>query len=302
MDRPRRLGQHGRVLPPSRPPARPGSRDEHDEHGEPRGHGGPGDPQQHTDPDDVEVPLEGGNVTTGLVRVGDTVRRPAGPQTPAVHALLEHLSDVGYAHSPRSLGLDDRGRHVLEHVPGRVAHGVGPDIPLDPLAVGRVVRELHDALDGWEPPAGAVWVCPIPADGADLVIHNDLAPWNVVVGPDGHLTIIDWDGCAPGTRLWDLTYTAHAVAPLAPGADAAVALPRVRALADGYGLDDAARAAFAALLAPRTWSMHTLLEQGHRTGEQPWAGLWDAGHGAVWRADAEWIEAHELQIRRALLG
>jgi len=31
-----------------------------------------------------EVPLEGGNMTGGVVRVGDTVRRPAGPWTPAV--------------------------------------------------------------------------------------------------------------------------------------------------------------------------------------------------------------------------
>ena len=36
-------------------------------------------------------PLVGGNVG-GAVRIGPTVRRLTGPWTPAVHALLEHLS------------------------------------------------------------------------------------------------------------------------------------------------------------------------------------------------------------------
>ena len=40
-----------------------------------------------TERPDVEEPLRGGNVSARVVRVGDTVRRPAGPHTPAVHAL-----------------------------------------------------------------------------------------------------------------------------------------------------------------------------------------------------------------------
>jgi hypothetical protein len=38
-------------------------------------------------PDEVE--LDGGNANR-VVRIGDTVRRPAGPWTPAVHCLLDH--------------------------------------------------------------------------------------------------------------------------------------------------------------------------------------------------------------------
>ncbi|MDQ1617918.1 MAG: hypothetical protein QOE19_487, partial [Actinomycetota bacterium] len=65
-----------------------------------------------------EQALTGGNVTTGLVRIGDTVRRPAGSWTPAIHALLVHLHDAGFPHAPRSFGLDDEGRHVVEFIPG----------------------------------------------------------------------------------------------------------------------------------------------------------------------------------------
>jgi hypothetical protein len=246
-----------------------------------------------------EIPLAGGNVSDGVVRVGDTVRRPAGPQTPAVHALLTHLHDVGYRHAPRSLGLDEVGRHVLEYIPGRMAHPTGPDNPpLDPGVVGRLVRDLHDALDGWRPPADAVWTCPIPTDGDDLVIHNDLAPWNIVVGD--RLVLIDWDGAAPGTRTWDLAYLAHALVPLEPGTDWDDVVVRLRDLADGYGLDDAGRGRLAATLEPRTWSMHTLLHDGHRSGAQPWARLWSEGHGAVWRRDAEWIASRAPALAAAL--
>jgi hypothetical protein len=55
----------------------------------------------------TEVPLGGGNMSSGVVRVGDTVRRPAGPWTLAVHALLTHLHDVGFRGAPRPLGIDD---------------------------------------------------------------------------------------------------------------------------------------------------------------------------------------------------
>ena len=49
-----------------------------------------------------EVPLIGGNTST-VVRVGDTVRRNAGPWTPAVHSLLHHLERVGFTGAPRAL-------------------------------------------------------------------------------------------------------------------------------------------------------------------------------------------------------
>jgi hypothetical protein len=44
----------------------------------------------------VEEPLRGGNASAGVVRVGDTVSRPAGPHTPAVHALLLICTGSGF--------------------------------------------------------------------------------------------------------------------------------------------------------------------------------------------------------------
>ncbi len=63
-----------------------------------------------------EEALVGGNVGTAVVQVGDTVRRPSGPWSRSVDALLHHLNEVGYTAAPRTLRFDNLGLHVLEYV------------------------------------------------------------------------------------------------------------------------------------------------------------------------------------------
>lgn len=65
-----------------------------------------------------EVPLGGGRVNEGVVRVGDTVRRPVGPHSPFVHELLRHLEQVGFEDAPRFLGVDAVGREIISFLPG----------------------------------------------------------------------------------------------------------------------------------------------------------------------------------------
>jgi len=60
--------------------------------------------------------LTGGNVSGEVVRVGSTVRKQATLATPAVAALLAYLNAAGFAAAPRTLGRDERGRHVLEYI------------------------------------------------------------------------------------------------------------------------------------------------------------------------------------------
>src|SRR3954462_6634743 len=66
-----------------------------------------------------EVVLFGGTANRGqVVRVGETVRRPQRPSSPATHALLRHLAEVGFDGPPRFLGVDEESREVLSYVPG----------------------------------------------------------------------------------------------------------------------------------------------------------------------------------------
>ncbi|MFH9297272.1 phosphotransferase enzyme family protein [Streptomyces sp. NPDC017520] len=254
-----------------------------------------------------EEPLPGGNVSDGVVRVGDTVRRPAGPWTPAVHALLTHLHEVGFKAAPRPLGLDDRGREVLTFMPG---HVMWPDrfSQLDTAPrlarVAQLIREFHEAVQGFRPPSDACWQKLIPADSSDIIAHHDLAPWNLIIGDDTQWAFIDWDGAGPGSRLWDVAYALHGFIPLS--ADAAWqrrdAADRLRVFVNAYGLDEAERRELVPLLGRRTRSMHDFLLDQAAQGVQPWARLWAEGHGDVWRSDAEYIELREDQWTHALLA
>ncbi|MFD4660457.1 hypothetical protein ACFWP2_33105 [Kitasatospora sp. NPDC058444] len=47
--------------------------------------------------------------------------------------------------------------------------------------------------------------------------------------------------------------------------------------------------------------MHDFLRDRAGRGVQPWAGLWAAGHGEVWRTDAEYIERRREHWSGALL-
>ncbi len=167
--------------------------------------------------------------------------------------------------------------------------------------VGQLLRDLHDASAEYVPPADAVWNVVIPPDRSDLIVHHDVAPWNLVMGVD-RWAFIDWDTAAPGSRLWDLAYAAHGFIPLSPATTASLAGRLLADMADGYGLTQPQRAELAEVLAPRVWSMFTLLERGGLDGEQPWARLWAEGHGEVWRENAEYVEHHQAVLLAALLN
>ena len=249
----------------------------------------------------VEVSLDGGNTTGGVVRVGNTVRRPAIAASATVHAFLAHLNDVGYAGAPRTLGFDEQGRHVPEYVEGTV---LMPFVHPEPHAalrrVGRLLRDLHHAAEGFVIPADAVWNVVIPPDHTDLVVHHDAAPWNMVTG--ARWVLIDWDTCGPGSRLWDIAYAAHGFVPLAPETSVEQAGSHLAALADGYGLDEKGRVHLCDLLVPRIMSMYELLLRGHQEKTQPWCRLWEQGHGDIWFQHAEYTEAHLVTIKAALLN
>ncbi len=253
-----------------------------------------------------EQPLTGGNVSAGVVRVGDTVRRPAGPWTPAVHALLGHLHAVGFHAAPRPLGIDERGREVLTFAPGDT---VWPDrfALLDPAVrlarVARLIRAFHDAVRDFTPPAHARWQALIPVGGDEIIAHHDLAPWNLVTDGADSWVIIDWDGAAPGTRLEDLAYAAHSFLPLSanPAWQRVDAAARLRTFADAYGLDERERRALVPLLGRRTRAMHDFLRAQAAQDHQPWTTLWAEGHGEVWLSDAQYIEEREEEWLRALL-
>src|SRR6478736_6604939 len=71
--------------------------------------------------EDVEEPLAGGDVTEGVVRVGDTVRRPVSGVSESVRQVLGHLESVRFAGAPRFRGIDAKDRDILDFIAGEVA-------------------------------------------------------------------------------------------------------------------------------------------------------------------------------------
>src|SRR5436309_9727864 len=67
-----------------------------------------------------EVPLSGGRITEGVVRVAETVRRPPQPNSELVRALLERLTDLDLEIAPRYLGVDEQNREIFSHLAGEV--------------------------------------------------------------------------------------------------------------------------------------------------------------------------------------
>jgi hypothetical protein len=176
----------------------------------------------------MEQQMPGGR-NDGAVRVGQTVRRRAGTQTPAVHALLRHLEAVGFAGAPRAIGIDDQGREVLTYLDGCTVGNSRPwpawahsEVTL--VAVGRWLRDFHAASRSFVPPPGAHWFGGRDELGpGELVGHHDAAPYNAVWRPTpsesdpglGELVgFIDWDLAHPAEPVRDLAFALLTWVPL----------------------------------------------------------------------------------------
>jgi phosphotransferase family enzyme len=165
-----------------------------------------------------EIPLGGGASTDGVVRLGETVRRPSGSATARVREVLLHLEHAGFDAAPRWLGVDDRGREILSWIDGETFTERGSMHPYvgDPPqrvvfsdeqigAAMRLLRRYHDAFD-------------VP-----IVCHGDYGPWNLVWRGGLPAAVIDFDDAYPGDPADDVayalrTFVSYGLAALEPGA------------------------------------------------------------------------------------
>ena len=238
-----------------------------------------------------------------VVRVGDTVRRPTGPWTPAVHAFLRHLEGESYAAAPRALGIDSQGREILTFVPGAPAGRTGlvPDERLHRAAA--LVGELHRLSATFVPPPDARWrPSLVDPSGDGIVLHGDLGGWNVLL--DGErITFIDWEDAAPGRPEWEAGYCLLSFADLWPDSDVSdgEAVRRIRVFADGYQLPDESLELALTLLPQRCRQMSEGIAAQAEGGHLPAVRMRDAGTHHVWAATAEHWDLRTAAWRRLLV-
>ena len=260
-----------------------------------------------------EIALDGGVAHPGeVVRVGDTVRRPAGAHTASVHALLSHLRSVGFDGAPEPLGLDERGREVLSFVPGDV-----PVPPYPPWAlrdetlasVGRLLHRFHDAAQGFVP-AGGVWSAELADEaGGELVVHHDVCPENVVFRDGEAVALLDFDFAGPGRALGDVASTISMWAPLrdprtiSPDRAALNPFRRARVFCDAYGVASEERAELIDMW-PRMRRQGIAFVRRHvDAGEPAFVEMWEQHGGEEGeRRNMAWIEENLERLRQALLG
>lgn len=264
-----------------------------------------------------EVALLGGEVTEGVVRKGDTVRRPVGPNSALVHALLRHLESVGFPGAPRFLGIDAAGREVLTFVPGEVATRPRPAWVADDArlaSVARLVRAYDDAVAGFTLPEGVAPdsvppppdLPPAPPYPPDFVGHMDLTPDNVVFRGGEAVALIDFDLARPASRVDEIHNLMVHWAPFGDPLDADPPLDRVdvprrcRIIADAYGMSDADRGRLvevAVLRSRRVW--HSMRQIAEVRGGN-WARMWREGVGDKLKRREAWLERNGPAIEAAL--
>lgn len=176
----------------------------------------------------AEIPLAG-RMTAGVLRIGQTVRRPPSPNAGFVRALLCHLEASGFDGAPRHLGTDENDREILSYVPGEVPANLGSYDDETLADAARLIRAYHDAtVDLFASPAREV--------GMEVACHNDLSPCNTVFQGGRPLALIDFDAAAPGSRAYDLGYAAWLWLDLGnPGVLVSEQVRRLRLFLDAYG-------------------------------------------------------------------
>jgi hypothetical protein len=252
-------------------------------------------------------PLPGGTANRGLViRVGDSVVRPAAPCRRATHALLAHLSAVGFDGAPRVLAATAT-TEMLTYIDGDAA--VSP-LPVETLtdaalvSVAGLLSRYHQAVASFDP-AGYRWPRPIPARfRTGLVSHNDAHPANLVFRDGRAVALIDFDWAGPGSAAWDVAAAARYWAPLQDDQDIADcrqgrALERFRMFVHATGMTRAERRQVAeAVVANHDWT-YAIVTEAAAAGHEGFADHWRSVAEPAARA-RRWCQRHQRDLLAAV--
>lgn len=141
-----------------------------------------------------EIKLTGGRSTEGVVRIGETVRRPHKETSDFANAVLLFLEQNRFPYSPKYLGSDEKGRDMYTYIPGFVPEEIGETTLPQLLEFIKMIRTFHDISTGFT------------GDTEKVLCHNDLSSCNTVFLKKKPIGIIDWDSVAYGERWEDITY------------------------------------------------------------------------------------------------
>lgn len=246
-----------------------------------------------------EIELAGGGINR-VVRIGDEVHRPRAPWSPATRELLTLLHEAGVP-VPRFLGVDDQGRDVLDYVDGAVAHFPVPEEARTTEALVSTARALRRFHDASVPLVGRdlAWQLPALAD-AEVIVHGDFAPYNLVFAGSELVGIIDVDYARPGPRSYDLASALYGLAPLTASDEGWGTIPeratRVRIFCEAYGLDAAQTLDALHTVVPRLAWIVSYMRAEAANGHPAFTQHLADGHAEHYETDIGWISAHLAEL------
>ena len=259
--------------------------------------------------DGQEHELTGGIANRGqVVRVDHTVRRPQTAGSPAVHAFLRHLEDVGFDGAPRFLGEDEAGREILTYIEGDVPVPPAPAWALsdDSLtSVALLLRRYHAAAESFDPTPHR-WDRAVPSGyRGSLVTHNDPNLDNIVFRDGAAVALIDFDLASPACALWEVALGARLWVPLRHPSYTPEDLVdrvhlRLRLFVDAYGLPpDSRRGLVEAICATHVWS-YDIIRSGARRGAPGYRDYWWHQGRQKDRRGRRWLAQNVDALTRAL--
>lgn len=231
--------------------------------------------------------------------------RPAAPCWRATHALLAHLSAVGFGGAPRVLAVNAT-TEVLSYIDGQAAV---PPLPADTLtddalvSVAELLRGYHAAAASFDA-AGHRWPRPIPAHfRTSLVSHNDVHPANIVFRDGRAAGLIDFDLAGPGSAVWDVASAARNWAPLQDDQDIADcrqgrALERFQIFLYACGLTRAERRQVAEAIVPNHDWTYAIVTEAAAAGHRGFADHWRVIAEPTARA-RRWCQRHRSDLLAA---
>jgi hypothetical protein len=258
------------------------------------------------DPSDVHEERLAG--APGVVRVGSTVRKPAGPWTPTIHALLTHLRENSFTLAPEPLGVDEQGREVVAWLEGEAAFRPWPAILRTDEGVqvlARTLRRCHEVVRAFDPGPDATWrVGRRRVRPGEIVCHADFAPWNTLWDEDRLVGIIDWDMAEPGSPLMDVAFLALHLVPLRSDEiaresgflDEPSRLQRLGLLCETYGAFEP-RDLIDAVFEHHARDRERTITWGAQ-GREPWKRFLTDDLLDTIEADESWLRGHADQLLR----
>ena len=238
-------------------------------------------------------------------------RSPLQPWSMSVRSLLIHLESSEFEAAPRHLGIDDDGFESFSFIEGHVGHYPLPTSLWSAEALrvaGKLLRAFHDATRSFEVSPDTVWQLSQPAElPIEVICHNDFTPYNCIYRDGLPFAMIDFETACPGSRAWDLAYSAYRFVPLsAPencenfgyvASDSKES--RLRHFLSAYD-PDFDRDGFLEILEQRVLAIRDFTSAIARSQDPRGRRVAKEGHVAAYDLDLRWLSSQKKLLQSSL--